>query len=121
MKAKDHPWARRFKKAVSALRQERGKRAKGYDGDGDCTPVEVDTRILSQAEDPAERAAGQEELEQVEQRLAGLPEGVCEAYMQARVLGRTQTEIAEHFGVSDRTVRSWLDRVAKALDERTAP
>jgi len=121
MKAKDHPWARRFKKALGALRKECGKQTKRYDGDGECAPTAVDARILSQAEDPAERAAGQEELAQVEQRLAGLPEDACEAYMQARALGRTQAEIAEHFGVSDRTVRNWLDRVTKALDERTAP
>ncbi|KGQ17903.1 Sigma70 r4 2 domain containing protein [Lysobacter dokdonensis DS-58] len=121
MKSKDHPWTRRYGKAVSALRKERGKRIKRYDGDGGCAPTEVDARILSQAEDPAERAAGQEELAQVEQRLAGLPDDACEAFLQARVLGRTQAEIAEHFGVSDRTVRNWLDRVTKALDERTAP
>jgi RNA polymerase sigma factor (sigma-70 family) len=121
MKAKDHPWARRFKKAVTALRKERGKRTKCYDGDGECAPAEVDTRILSQAEDPAERAAGQEVLALVEQRVAGLPVDACEAYIQARVLGRTQAEIAEHFAVSDRTVRNWLDRVTEALDERTAP
>lgn len=121
IKAKDHPWTRRFKKAVSALRKERGKRIKRYDGDGECARTEVDARILSQAEDPAERAAGQEELAQVEQRLAGLPEHACEAYMQARVLGRTQAEIAKHFDVSDRTVRNWFDRVTEALDERTAP
>ena len=121
IRSKDHPWTPRFKNAVKALRKERGKSVKRTDGDGQRAPIEADPRILSQADDPAERAAGQEELDDVDQRLEGLPEKALEAFMQWRVLKLTQEELATQFNVTERTVRNWIERVATALGERDTP
>jgi len=121
MKAAGHPWEPKYRDAIAALSEEYGRAVRPISGDGERAPVEADARILSQAEDPAERSAGQEELEDVRRRLADVPDEACEAFIQSRVLKMTQLEIAAHFDVDERTVRNWLTLVSKALGKRDTP
>lgn len=121
MKSADHPWEPKYRNAVAALSEAYGKAVRPINGDGERAPVEADARILSQAEDPAERAAGQEELEDVRRRLLDVPENACEAHIQSHVLKMTHAEIAAHFDVDERTIRNWLPLVSKALGKRDTP
>lgn len=109
MRSRHHPWARSLELALEKVDQH-------YDSVGkliepDCDPPDVEF-------EPQARALAREELEALQRRLAHLPKKAVEAFLLARVLQRTQPQIAQQLGVSDRTVREWIGKVAKALGER---
>lgn len=111
MRSRQHPWSRNLEPALEHIDEY-------YDGEeaasepvGDLPDVELE---------PEARALGREELESLQLRLADLPTKAVEAFMLWRVLKRTQPQIARQLGVSDRTVREWVGKVAKALGERKA-
>lgn len=109
MRSRNHPWARNLEPALTKVDQH-------YDGEGkliepDCDPPDVEF-------EPEARALAREELETLQLRLSHLPAKAVEAFLLWRVLRRTQPQIAQQLGVSDRTVREWVGKVAKALGER---
>jgi RNA polymerase sigma factor (sigma-70 family) len=61
------------------------------------------------------RASGPEFRTLISNALAKLPPKHAEAFIQYHHGGLTQVEIAEHHGVTDRTIRTWLNKAAQAL------
>ena len=73
----------------------------------------------SEAGDPLDkepcRASGPEFRTLISVALAKLPPKHAEAFIQYHHSGLTQVEIAEHHGVTDRTIRTWLNKAAQTL------
>ncbi|MFY2763529.1 sigma-70 family RNA polymerase sigma factor [Arenimonas sp. MALMAid1274] len=109
MRSRHHPWARNLELALENLDQNYDSEGKLIEADRDPPDVEFE---------PEARALAREELEALQRRLSDLPKKAVEAYLLWRVLQRTQPKIAQQLGVSDRTVREWVGKVAKALGER---
>jgi RNA polymerase sigma factor (sigma-70 family) len=109
MRSRHHPWARNLELALEKVDQHYDSEGKLIEPDGDPPDVEFE---------PEARALAREELEALQRRLAHLPPKASEAFLLSRVLQRTQPQIAQQLGVSDRTVREWIGKVAKALSER---
>jgi RNA polymerase sigma factor (sigma-70 family) len=109
MRSRHHPWARNLELALEQVDQHYDSEGKLIRSDGDPPDVELE---------PEARALAREELEALQRRLAHLPPKASEAFLLSRVLQRTQPQIAQQLGVSDRTVREWIGKVAKALGER---
>lgn len=109
MRSRHHPWALSLELALEKVDQH-------YDSEGNL--IELDSDPPDVEFEPEARALAREELEGLQRRLAHLPQKACEAFLLSRVLRRTQPQIAQQLGVSDRTVREWIGRVAKALGER---
>jgi len=109
MRSRHHPWARNLELALEQVDQHYDSEGQLIEPDGDPPDVELE---------PEARALGRGELEALQRRLAHLPKKAVDAYLLWRVLKRTQPQIAQQLGVSDRTVRVWIDKVAKARGER---
>lgn len=109
MRSRNHPWARRLGFALEMAAEQ-------YDDEGNLVEPEIDPPDIEL--EPEARALGRDELDAIEHRLAHLPEQAREAFFQSKVLKRTQPQIAQLLGVSDRTVRDWIGKVAKALGKR---
>ena len=77
--------------------------------------VADDWSNVDHAQDPARRALDLEELKHSWSRTAHLPPHAVKAYIQWQVFGYGQKEIADRFGVSDRAVRDWINKVEEAL------
>ena len=109
MRSRHHPWARNLELALEKGDQHCDSEGKQIEPDGGPSDVEFE---------PEARALAREELEALQRCLAHLPPKASEAFLLSRVLQRTQPQIAQQLGVSDRTVREWIGKVAKALGER---
>lgn len=109
MRSRHHPWARNLELALQKVDQHYDSEGKLIEPDGDPPDVEFEHEA---------RALAREELDALQRRLAHLPKKAVEAFLLSRVLQRTQPQIAQQLGVSDRTVREWIGKVAKALGER---
>lgn len=109
MRSRHHPWARNLELALEKIDQHYDDEGKLIEPDGDPPDVEFE---------PEARALAREELEAFQRRLADLPQKAGEAFLLSRVLQLTQPQIAQQLGVSDRTVREWVGKVAKAIGER---
>lgn len=109
MRTPHHPWARSLELALENVDQH-------YDSEGNLIEPDFDPPDVEF--EPEARALAREELEALQRRLAHLPQKAREAFLLSRVLQRTQPLIAQQLGVSDRTVREWIGKVARALGER---
>lgn len=109
MRSQHHPWARGLELSLAQVDQHYG--SDGELIEPDCDPPDVEF-------EPQVRALAREELDALQRRLSHLPKKAVEAFMLSRVLQRTQPQIAQQLGISDRTVREWIGKVAKALPER---
>lgn len=145
MRSRHHPWARSLKLALEKVDQHYDSEGKPIEPDSDPSDVEFEpearalepdsdppdvefepeARALEPDGDPSDvefepeaRALASEELEAIRRHLAHLPPKAGEAFLLSRVLQRTQSQIAQQLGVSDRTVREWIGKVAKALGGR---
>jgi RNA polymerase sigma factor (sigma-70 family) len=110
MRTRHHPWARSLELALENVDQHYDSEGNRIEPDSDPPDVEFESE--------ARAVLAREELEAVQSRLAHLPQKAREAFLLSRVLQRTQIQIAQQLGVSDRTVREWIGKVAKALGER---
>ena len=119
MRSSSHPWAMSVKLALAeALRLRGGDWLKDYDSEANVIANETDPREHNSAWDPEARAQGQDELDALQRRLAHLPEKEVRAFFLSQVLQRTHPQIAEQLGASERSVRSWIANVAKAVGQR---
>lgn len=118
MKRSSHPWAPSIKQITDEVIRVYG--AEGlpdHDANGKLIKGEAGATDASAPFDPQARADGQQELAAVKKRVDHLPEKAFEAFVMFK-LGRTQDQIATHFGVTSRTVREWIGKIAEALKER---
>lgn len=67
-------------------------------------------QLIAPSLDPQNEAA-------LRETLGKLPERLRQPFIQHECLGMTQREIAEHHGVTDRTVRNWLAEASRKLQE----
>lgn len=109
MRSRNHPWALNLDLALE-------KADEHYDGEGNFIEPEFDPPDIEL--EPEARAMGRDEMDAIQRRLGHLPAPAREAFFLSKVLQRTQTQIAQQLGVSDRTVRVWIDKVAEALGKR---
>jgi len=109
MRSRHHPWARNLELALEKVDQDDDSEDKLIAPDWDPPDLEFE---------PEARALAHEELVALQRRLSDLPKKAIEAFLLWRVLQRTQPQTAQQLGVSDRTVREWIGKVAKALGER---
>lgn len=118
MKGSSHPWAPSIGQVKDeVIRLYGAEGLPSCDTDGEPIKAGAGATDASESFDPEARADGQQELAAVRKRVAHLPDKSFEAFLMSR-LGRTQEQIASHFGVSSRTVREWIGKIAKVLKER---
>lgn len=118
MKLSSHPWAPSIEQVKDEVVRLYGPEGlPNHDADGELIEAGGGATDASEPFDPETRADGQQELAAVKKRVAHLPEKALEAFVMSR-LGRTQDQIASHFGVTSRTVREWIGKIAEVLKER---